>query len=206
MMAKDNTVEKLEEAALRFKVAETIHRTEEDRVMNMQRHRPGGTQLFMLARTPFQPTYQSRAPVNSYRSNPAPAGPSHFNNQMNMQAVNPSSRNWRPRQSMTPRLSPERVAKYRAQGKCHSCREMGHTMKDCMKQNIALLQGLMGSAISYTHVNELEGENEGAKIFVGSLLWKEEDIREEGYEGDAETLTVCTMKPKKSALVLPPME
>ncbi|KAG8686118.1 hypothetical protein FRC09_014329 [Ceratobasidium sp. 395] len=69
------------------------------------------------------------------------------------------------------KMSKEERNELRAAGKCFSCKETGHTVKDCPSRNTAKPSGVYSAALqpTYDHIEKLRKDREMASIPVASM-------------------------------------
>lgn len=68
-----------------------------------------------------------------------------------------------------PKMSKEERNQLRAEGKCFSCKEVGHTLKDCPSKNSAKTSGVYTAAIQFDKITELRKERDQSYIPVTSI-------------------------------------
>ncbi|CUA78236.1 Transposon Ty3-I Gag-Pol polyprotein [Rhizoctonia solani] len=179
--AEHNTLEELEELAIRYENAEKIRRAEENRSNDWRSTYKGK-----------KPDY--RKPREEEKKQEVPKYDRHGDKQ--------------PKKEKVPRLSAEQFVEYRASGKCTFCHEVGHITKDCPKRNYAKPKGLSSSAVSFKRIHELEGTTESSRR-VYSVSFEEthmNNLKEPQEIGEfysiEQTMDICAIKKNPS----PPME
>ncbi|QRW09958.1 Retrotransposon gag protein [Ceratobasidium sp. AG-Ba] len=88
-------------------------------------------------------TRPQRARSQSPRPQPGPSRPKGNQRESTTKSDKPQKE----KRTDKPKLSKEERDELRAAGKCYSCKEPGHTLKDCPKQNMAKPTGMFSAAI-----------------------------------------------------------
>ncbi|EUC59384.1 Pol polyprotein/retrotransposon, putative, partial [Rhizoctonia solani AG-3 Rhs1AP] len=170
MNAEESELSALSEAAERFEAAEEVKRKLENRNEMMSRPRHGTFR--------FKPERHAEGrrpiPYAPRRPNTNP-GPVHQPNSKDRAGPSrptatqpPKQREPKPKHDK-PKMSKEERSELRAAGKCFSCKEPGHTVKDCPSRNTAKPSGLFSSALQYSLIEQLRKEREQTYLNVASI-------------------------------------
>ncbi|QRV96035.1 Pol polyprotein/retrotransposon [Ceratobasidium sp. AG-Ba] len=188
--AETNSLEELCEAAERHEAAENAiksmqgfkerrgkqpWRPSEGRTMDSPR---ANAQQYLNSTANL--TRPQRARSQSPRPQPGPSKPKSNQRESTTKSDKPRKE----KRTDKPKLSKDERDELRAAGKCYSCKEPGHTLKDCPKRNTAKPTGMFSAAIKpdYDLIERLRKERKMVDIPVSSI--RPESTQAEDSESD----------------------